>query len=564
MGLIKNIFGFLGRGIKKKLLAYVTVVASIVIIPTIATMVDVSNKDISKFVTYAEIEEDVVDFKSSVSLDNLCYLATEVSREGLLYDAITTYMEVRNNSAPGWTLVKDQFIISSGLAWSLWQNNYNKQVYTLVYAGTDHILQDFMDYKPMMMNEDYCDQIIDAIDVAKSINILISESNGDLDKLYIVGHSLGGYLSAFVMSEIIDSYVSPANTKSSLSIDQIKPGLSVDDVKCVTFAAPGFYEGGLAYAGEEFSITSWGKEKQYNNQKGYYDDYIINYTNIYDPVGHLFISPDHFYPLGKWYDYIITKLSSAQFSNESKKLKFFLTEMVVEQEIITNVYYHLPHVYINMLDGYAMFDDLVERHQHIHGTWEDKNIDFVNGWFCPSCKSNYRMKLGVCKICSEPCSAYCYNCKSDFKVINGVLYKEYKCDHDSWSDKESKMAEKWCSECNDDEFMDLAVCKICNEECLAYCGVCGTEYKIIDGILHKKNNEDSSGGNSEGSEVHECDYNSWSDKVNKMAEKWCSECNDDELMDLAVCKICNEECLAYCGVCGTEYKVIDGILFRKN
>ena len=90
-------------------------------------------------------------------------------------------------------------------------------------------------------------------------------------------------------------------------------------------------------------VTSWGQIKIDNNNIGLYDNYIYNYINKLDPVGNLFISPDNFKHLGNIKSYDVSRV------NVGTLAKFYLESKKFSLVAFTNVYYHLPHVYINLM-----------------------------------------------------------------------------------------------------------------------------------------------------------------------------------------------------------------------
>ncbi|MBQ4557825.1 MAG: hypothetical protein IJA61_00405 [Clostridia bacterium] len=359
----------------KKFIAATLIVS---VMPVVSTIYDATAIDVSKVVYYNDIAQTVRNFESSVSIDNLCYLTIEVSQDnllfnqgGLIYKAISQYIEIKDDTAPGWTHLTEDTHVLSGLTWALWQNQFDKDVFALVYSGTDDFLEDPQNYWGMMFGDDRCEQINLAIDVAKDIQNKIKSSeytdkSGSLKKLYILGHSLGGYISSHVMSDLVDSEVAPNTTNSQFKVSDIDKNLKIDDIQCVTFGAPGCYTGNMKEVtvpifNKKVQMPKWGEEKLENNVNGKYNKYITSFTNRYDPFIHWFLFEDFntFVPLGNWIDIKLTKLSIAQWQKERDTLKWF---KIVKKEInsildISNVYYHLPHVYINALEGSVLIGE---------------------------------------------------------------------------------------------------------------------------------------------------------------------------------------------------------------
>ncbi len=233
------------------------------------------------------VKETTLDYRKyseSVSPKAMCNISAEVS-VGILKEVYKTFMAIGDDKVSGWKLL-EKGSKQSGLAYKLWVNRYDKSVYTLTLSGTDQI-RDTSQYFPMMMDEEYPIQMKETLEVGKKIVSLleknISAGNGEkMTEFYITGHSLGGYLSAFLASEIVDSY-NGENHQNIKYSDFLYSNFSIKNVHCYTFGAPGFYnkpmdEGVLGigiYANHP--IPSWGVKKKTNNEQGKYDDVITNY-----------------------------------------------------------------------------------------------------------------------------------------------------------------------------------------------------------------------------------------------------------------------------------------------
>ena len=363
---------------KGNLFEFIVAIVAIFLFPSLYTGVSVNNpQDVSSGVSYESIQKSAskvqkVDAGSiQESLDNLCYISAEASEEGLIKDIFYFFMDdMKDNKAQGWTHIKEENL-SSGLSWTLWRNNKDKNAYCLAYAGTDE-LADMARYLPMMMNEERCDQMTQAVSVAKKIKNYAGTSY-PINKLYIVGHSLGGYLASYVMSDLVDYEVNPSTTNSLIEVKDISNALDLNKVKCVTFGAPGFYNGkklnvktitkvikekylkafvnasgGKAKITDGYltsPVTSWGQEKMTNNKNGEYNNYIENYVNDYDPVGHLCIGEQSFTHLGKYKSYSVERIGAA-FVNTVYKV---LSKTGLDIFKVADIYYHLPHVYNKLI-----------------------------------------------------------------------------------------------------------------------------------------------------------------------------------------------------------------------
>ena len=305
-------------------------IASILLIPALIIL---NWNSISSIRTSAALNNE--NYNESVSSKTMAYLCAEASYDyvGWFYKQ---FMPVRNNQVSGWTHVTEgrdgwySNVVWSGLEWALWVNDFNKNTYCLVYAGTDEI-PDMLNYIDMELAENYCPQMIGAVGAAKSIkshvqDLVNSKPNtyGTMTKLYITGHSLGGYLASYITSEMIDYYYGGSESNSNIRLSDVSNNLDIEDLHCVTFGAPGMYhtdDFSITYGqlrnssavrkfgstvadlierlnthkynaieteiGWDIHLTSWEVEKNRNNLQNLYYDHIINYVNNRDFVGNL-------------------------------------------------------------------------------------------------------------------------------------------------------------------------------------------------------------------------------------------------------------------------------------
>ncbi len=321
-----------------------------------ATVVGVGAASVTTAVTQGPTTSgsyDYVKYEESVSATAMMHLASEAS-QGVLLEMYTRYMELQNNTVSGWTHIK-QKTFDNNMSYALWVNQYDPTTYALIYAGTDHI-EDTLDYIPMEISEDRSPQIKTAIEIAKGIDTTIDQKHtenstkyGKLNKLYVCGHSLGGYLSMYVTSDLVDCALGKSNTlitledigySNSIALTALK-----DKLQCVTFGAPGMYYDPLPI----ISNTNWQKQKAEIHEMGLYDDIITQHVNSRDPVGNLFQYEnfDKFEHLGTKVYYEVKK------ANFITLTKFFFQNLNIIGAGIayTPIYYHMPWIYVNAINN---------------------------------------------------------------------------------------------------------------------------------------------------------------------------------------------------------------------
>jgi len=345
------------------------------IAPVVVTAVATTTTAISPQSTASDFTAK--SFEKSITAEAFCNLSAEASQY-FLGDLYTEYMDIENNNIDGWIHVHEETFLNDGFTYSLWVNKYNSSTYTIVYSGTDD-LADVLQYLPMMIHKQNASQIAKAIEVTKNIQKTIAEKGdpkfcGNLDKLYITGHSLGGYLAMYVASEMADSYLH--NTHYDISIQDV--GLdNIYDIKCVTFGAPGMYYEPLTInvgnfqTSNIFPLQPWHLRKIENNKQNYYDTIIYQYINNQDIVANLLkedkntkltqtekligfgVELEH---IGTLYTYKTDQITVAQkveferkASNIVGKVSGTLIATILNGTRLTNaVYGHMPWVYINL------------------------------------------------------------------------------------------------------------------------------------------------------------------------------------------------------------------------
>lgn len=133
-----------------------------------------------------------------------------------------------------------------------------KYYYAVAYAGT----KDSLDYVTDMSEIKTGIKGAQVTVAELKLEELLKKDKNKIEKLYLTGHSLGGYIAAFLASDIIDD-------SSGLGI------IPKSKVKAYTFNAPGI-------SLSVFPTPS--KLKIARDKLGKYDNYILNYYIKTDPV----------------------------------------------------------------------------------------------------------------------------------------------------------------------------------------------------------------------------------------------------------------------------------------
>ena len=292
---------------------------------------------------------DCVEYQDSVSNDTMFALSVEAYQN--LWGKIVKMMaKVEDNKVRGWeykyTVNKDW-----GFSCTVWENTYNENTYAMVLSGTDDFLGDILGtYLPMVLSEEPCPQL------KSTVNETMDMKNHDLnriDRLYIAGYSLGGYLSNYLATELVDA----ANGyDSSISVKDISPTLTIEEVKCFSFAAPGLYSEKIDLSAIHEvvenvgnlvnQVTTWSKNKLERNANGDYDNNIINIKNSRDPVANLFIAPNNFKQVGKVYN--VDKPGNPPLAN-TPIIGGLVAKLVNNTGPVGEFLYHAPDTYFNCI-----------------------------------------------------------------------------------------------------------------------------------------------------------------------------------------------------------------------
>lgn len=290
------------------------------------------------------------EYQDSVSNETMFALSVE-AYQNLLGSLIKLMATVKDNEVNGWihkyTVDKDV-----GFSCTVWENAYNENTYAMVLAGTDEFFDDMVrTYWPMVALEDPCDQL--KYTVSETIDMKNHDINR-IDRLYIAGYSLGGYLSNYLATELVDA---SNGYDSSISVKDISSTLTIDNVKCFSFAAPGFFIEELELPevnkylneiGDYFNhVTEWSKAKYQRHINGDYDNNIVNIKNSKDPVANLFIDPSKFKLVGKIYN--VDKPGIPPLAN-NPYVGGMVSALVGNTGIVGDFLYHAPDTYFKCID----------------------------------------------------------------------------------------------------------------------------------------------------------------------------------------------------------------------
>jgi len=318
-------------------------------------------------------------YKESTKPATMLQLATEVYVGNL--QEITYYnMGVKERDVKGWTCItkypKDvsgKNTTKSGASFSLWQNNYEKNTFTVSAAGTDQ-LKDIMQYGPMETSATHSEHQKELANFLKTIQ---KYTTSPIEKLYITGHSLGGFLAMSAGTDLIDAEIAKNNGQTSNSLctySDINSKLKKENLFVYTFSAPGLFTkipDDIPQIVKNFldisdNIPAWSKEKTKNHKNKVYDKNVFQYVNTLDLVtnfknlSNITLLPKAIKNLantlanncnhvGTVYSATI-KLSFQEKMNIIKRFNIFKGDNIATTALntaacIANLHYHLPSTY---------------------------------------------------------------------------------------------------------------------------------------------------------------------------------------------------------------------------
>ena len=249
--------------------------------------------------------------EKSLSRETMLFLSTEVY-VNQIREITYKNMPVKKGKVDGWTLVtrypdanNPNGATKAGTSIALWVNNYNDAYYSISIAGTDNVAEVITQYLPMEISPNRAKQQHEINEFCKDIKSIIRNSEDNLkdpERLYITGHSMGGFFATCLGTDLIDSCIAEITgeeTYSLLSIDDMNLTLDREDVYVYSFSAPGMLtqdfkcndkkleafldEMGLDWL-IDFLTPDWAREKQKNNNAGEYKSRVFQYTNSRDFV----------------------------------------------------------------------------------------------------------------------------------------------------------------------------------------------------------------------------------------------------------------------------------------
>lgn len=147
--------------------------------------------------------------------------------------------------------------------------------YTFAFRGTKEPMDFLEDILQVVGNIEGL-QVQDAVDYVRGR--IISDQNL-IHRVYFTGHSLGGYLAAWVQSEMVDGYIPTVESTA------------------LTFNAPG-----LSLFDDPFDPNVKITEKFVNDKLGNYDQFIVNYRINNDLVSAFGDDLGNVYNFDAWFD----------------------------------------------------------------------------------------------------------------------------------------------------------------------------------------------------------------------------------------------------------------------